>query len=84
MSTNYDQLWVHTKTKRKRQEKLQEEAQVVKSLAMEFTPKSYLSPSICAACKNPFGLRKRYKVFDLTVCEICANEIRLKILRDNQ
>jgi len=50
---------------------------------MEFTPKSYLSLSICAACKNSFGLRKRYKVFDLTVCQICANEIRLKILRDN-
>ena len=49
----------------------------------EFTPKYYLSPSICAACKNPFGLRKRHKVFDLTVCEICANEIRLKILQDN-
>jgi len=50
---------------------------------IEFTPKNYLSPSICAACKNPFGLRKQYKVFDLTVCEICANEIRLKILQDN-
>ena len=50
---------------------------------MEFTPKSYLSLSICAACKNSFGLRKRYKVFDLTVCQICANEIRLKILQDN-
>ena len=50
---------------------------------MEFTPKSYLSPSICAACKDPFGLRKQYKVFDLTVCEICANEIRLKILQDD-
>jgi len=47
---------------------------------IEFTPKYYLSPSICAACKDPFGLRKRHKVFDLTVCEICANEIRLKIL----
>ena len=54
-----------------------------KSSVMEFTPKSYLSPSICAACKDPFGLRKRHKVFDLTVCEICANEIRLKILRDD-
>ena len=51
---------------------------------MEFTPKSYTSPSICAACKNSFGLRKQYKVFDLTVCQICANEIRLKILEDNQ
>ncbi len=50
---------------------------------MEFTPKSYLSTSICAACKNSFGLRKQYKVFDLTVCQICANEIRLKILRDD-
>ena len=50
---------------------------------MEFTPKSYLSTSICAACKNSFGLRKRYQVFDLTVCQICANEIRLKILRDD-
>jgi len=50
---------------------------------MEFTPKSYLSPSICAVCKNPFGLRKRCKVFDLTVCQICANEIRLKILQDD-
>ena len=50
---------------------------------MEFTPKSYVSPSICAACKNPFGLRKQYKVFDLTVCQICANEIRLKILQDD-
>ena len=46
----------------------------------EFTPPYYLSPSICAACKDPFGLRKRHKVFDLTVCQICANEIRLKIL----
>jgi len=54
-----------------------------RSLVMEFTPKSYLSLSICAACKNSFGLRKRYKVFDLTVCQICANEIRLKILQDN-
>ena len=51
---------------------------------IEFTPKSYLSPSICAACKNPFGLRKQYKVFDLTICKICADEIRLKILQDNQ
>jgi len=50
---------------------------------MEFTPKSYLATSICAACKNSFGLRKRYKVFDLTVCQICANEIRLKILQDD-
>ena len=50
---------------------------------MEFTPKSYVSPSICAACKNAFGLRKQYKVFDLTVCQICANEIRLKILQDD-
>jgi len=49
----------------------------------KFTPPYYLSPSICAACKNSFGLRKQYKVFDLTVCEICANEIRLKILQDN-
>ena len=55
----------------------------LRSLMIEFTPKYYQSPSICAACKNPFGLRKWYKVFDLTVCEICANEIRLKILRDN-
>ena len=53
------------------------------SLMIKFTPPYYLSPSICAACKNSFGLRKRHKVFDLTVCEICANEIRLKILRDN-
>ena len=50
---------------------------------MEFTPKSYLATSICAACKNSFGLRKQYKVFDLTVCQICANEIRLKILQDD-
>ena len=50
---------------------------------MEFTPKSHLSTSICAACKNSFGLRKQYKVFDLTVCQICANEIRLKILQDD-
>ena len=49
----------------------------------EFTPPYHLSPSICAACKDPLGLRKRHKVFDLTVCEICANEIRLKILQDN-
>jgi len=49
----------------------------------EFTPKYYLSPSICAACKDPFGLRKQHKVFDLTVCQICANEIRLKILQDD-
>jgi len=55
----------------------------LRSLMIEFTPPYYLSPSICAACKNSFGLRKQYKVFDLTVCEICANEIRLKILRDN-
>ena len=54
-----------------------------KSLVIEFTPKYYRSPPICAACKNSFGLRKQYKVFDLTVCKICANEIRLKILRDN-
>ena len=53
------------------------------SLMIEFTPSYHLSPSICAACKNSFGLRKRHKVFDLTVCEICANEIRLKILQDN-
>ena len=52
----------------------------LRSLMREFTPPYYLSPSICAACKDPFGLRKRHKVFDLTVCEICANEIRLKIL----
>jgi len=52
-------------------------------LMIKFTPPYYLSPSICAACKNSFGLRKRHKVFDLTVCEICANEIRLKILRDD-
>ena len=55
----------------------------LRSLMIEFTPKNYLSPSICVACKNPFGLRKRYKVFDLAVCQICANEIRLKILQDN-
>ena len=55
-----------------------------KSLVMEFTPKSYVSPSICAACKNSFGLRKQYKVFDLTVCQICADEIRLKILQDDK
>ena len=55
----------------------------LRSLMTEFTPPYYLSPSICAACKNSFGLRKQYKVFDLTVCEICANEIRLKILQDN-
>jgi hypothetical protein len=53
------------------------------SLMTKFTPPYHLSPSICAACKNSFGLRKRHKVFDLTVCEICANEIRLKILRDD-
>ena len=51
---------------------------------MEFTPKSYVSPSICAACKNSFGLRKQYKVFDLTVCQICADEIRSKILQDDK
>ena len=55
----------------------------LRSLMTEFIPPYYLSPSICAACKDPFGLRKRHKVFDLTVCEICANEIRLKILQDN-
>ena len=55
----------------------------LRSLMIEFTPKNHLSPSICVACKNPFGLRKRYKVFDLTVYQICANEIRLKILQDN-
>jgi len=55
----------------------------LRSLMTEFTPPYHLSPSICAACKDPFGLRKRHKVFDLTVCEICANEIRLKILQDN-
>ena len=53
------------------------------SLMIKFTPPYYLSPSICAACKNSFGLRKRFKVFDLTVCQICANEIRLKILQDD-
>jgi len=55
----------------------------LRSLMIEFTPPYHLSPSICAACKNYFGLRKRYKVYELTVYEICANEIRLKILQDN-
>jgi len=55
----------------------------LRSLMTEFTPSYHLSSSICAACKNSFGLRKRYKVFDLTVCQSCANEIRLKILQDD-
>ena len=68
---------------KEKQEEKNKQNSKKKSIVMEFSPKSYVSPSICVACKNPRGRRKMYKVFDLSVCEICANKIRLKILQDN-